>query len=163
MSVIRISLEIQAPIERCFDLARCIDLHELSAAQTNEKAIGGRTKGLIELGEQVTWRARHLGVTQTLTAKITAFDRPIYFRDSMVSGAFARFDHDHRFEAQGAVTKMHDTFDFTSPLGPLGRLVDRVFLTRYMHNFLLTRNLLIKQVAESNQWRRFLPHDSAPE
>jgi len=90
-----------------------------------------------------------LGVRQTLTSRITAFDRPQHFRDSMVRGAFRRFDHDHFFAACGDATEMRDVFDFESPLGPLGRLVDTLVLERYLRRFLETRNAEIKRVAES--------------
>ena len=38
---------IKASIEIVFDLSRSIDLHILSTEQTNEKAIAGKTSGLI--------------------------------------------------------------------------------------------------------------------
>jgi len=41
---------IKAPIQIVFDCARSIDIHQLSTAKTNEKAIFGRTSGLCELG-----------------------------------------------------------------------------------------------------------------
>jgi ligand-binding SRPBCC domain-containing protein len=79
---------IHAPLERCFDLSRSIDLHKVSTARTGEQAIAGVTSGLIGLGEEVSWRARHFGVWQQMTSRITAFDRPAYFQDTMVRGAF---------------------------------------------------------------------------
>jgi hypothetical protein len=60
---------INAPIEICFDLSRSIDLHQQSTQQTHEKAIAGRTTGLIELNEFVTWQATHFLITQKLTSK----------------------------------------------------------------------------------------------
>src|SRR2546427_12849864 len=88
---------IAAPRERCFDLARSVELHMRSTAATGETAVAGRLGGLLALGEEVTWRARHFGVWQQLTSQITAYERPTHFRDSMVRGAFARLDHDHIF------------------------------------------------------------------
>ena len=143
-------MEIDCTPEVAFDLSRSIDLHEQSTSQTNERAVAGRTSGLIELGEQVTWEATHFGRRQRLTAEITQFDRPNHFRDTMVKGAFKRFDHDHIFEASGTGTLMTDKFDYTSPLGILGKLADILFLKRYMTRFLQKRNELIKRVAESD-------------
>src|SRR5215218_8887243 len=57
---IEMSTYIAAPRERVFDLARSIDVHQRSLEHTRERAVGGRTSGLIGLGETVTWRARHL-------------------------------------------------------------------------------------------------------
>jgi ligand-binding SRPBCC domain-containing protein len=66
----------------------------------------------------------------------------------MVSGAFEGFKHTHQFLAADNGTLMMDTFDYTSPLGVLGRLADKLFLETYMRNFLLKRNMYIKMVAE---------------
>jgi ligand-binding SRPBCC domain-containing protein len=156
MSTIELVTLIHAPPERCFDLSRSVDLHVASTRQTGERAVGAVTSGLLGLGEEVTWSARHFGIRQTLTSRITAFDRPRHFRDAMVHGAFRRFDHDHFFAAHGEGTEMRDVFDFESPLGPLGRLVDALVLERYMRRFLERRNEEIKRVAESEAWRDVL-------
>jgi ligand-binding SRPBCC domain-containing protein len=154
---IEIVVTVRAPVERCFDLARSIDLHQATLAATGERAVAGVTTGLIALGETVTWEARHFGVRQRLTSRITAFDRPHHFRDSMVRGAFAHFDHDHWFEPDGAGrTRMRDRFVCRSPLGALGRLADALFLERYMRDLLLGRNLAVKRVAESDDWQTYL-------
>lgn len=133
MQTIRIETLIDAPPERCFDAARDLDLHLRSMAHTGERAVGGRTSGLIELGEEVTWRARHFLVTQHFTSKITAFDRPRHFQDSMQRGAFRSFVHDHFFEPRdGGKTLMIDALDFAAPLGPLGWIAEAVVLRRYL-------------------------------
>lgn len=149
MARIRIVTSIAAPIERCFDLARDIDFHVRSLAGTGERAVAGRTSGLIELGESVTWEARHFGIRQRLTSKITALDRPRYFRDEMVAGAFRNFAHDHLFEQTGDVTVMIDAVEFQSPLGPIGWLVDRLVLAGYLSRLLTGRAEAIKQAAPS--------------
>jgi ligand-binding SRPBCC domain-containing protein len=147
--IIELSTHINAPIQRCFDLARSIDLHMESTKQTGEKAIAGRTNGLIGLGETVTWRAKHLGVWQTLTSKITEFEYPNHFTDEMVDGAFKSIRHEHCFYAINNETVMKDIFIFEAPMGWLGRLANFIFLGRYMEKLLKKRNRVIKQVAES--------------
>ena len=158
--MIEVLTEVAAPPELVFDLSRSIDIHMESTAKTNERAVAGRTSGLIELGEEVTWEATHFGVRQRLTAKITQFDRPHHFRDVMVRGAFKRFDHDHIFQPQDTGTLMRDVFDYTSPLGWLGKIADKLFLTRYMRGFLLERNNVIKHIAESGDAEKFLGQNS---
>jgi ligand-binding SRPBCC domain-containing protein len=135
--------------EDCFDAARDLDLHVASLAHTKEKAIGGRTTGLIELGEEVTWRGRHFGVYQTFTSKIMAFDRPRYFQDTMQRGAFKSFVHDHYFTALREGTAMRDIVVFAAPLGIVGRLAERVILRRYLERLLTGRAAAIKQSLES--------------
>ncbi len=157
MPIIELTTIIHAPIERCFDLSRNLDLHMTSTSQTGEKAVAGITHGLINYGEEVTWKAKHFGVWQHLTSRITAYDRPRHFRDSMVRGAFKRIDHDHFFESQGEATKMIDVFDFNAPLGFLGTIAESLFLTNYLKRFLEERNVCIKNAAESDEWKYFLP------
>jgi ligand-binding SRPBCC domain-containing protein len=153
----RIVLEtlIEAPVERVFDLARSIDAHVASTEGTGERAVGGRTSGLIEMGETVTWEARHFGVVQRFRVKITAFERPEMFVDEMLSGAFAMMRHRHVFSSLDGVTLMRDEFDFSAPCGLAGRLAERAFLTRYMERFLAKRAAALKQMAESDRWRGF--------
>jgi ligand-binding SRPBCC domain-containing protein len=156
MPVIVLSTRISASPEVVFDLARSIDLHVESTAQTNERAVAGCTTGLIALGDEVTWEATHFGIRQQLTSRVVQFDRPHHFRDTMVSGAFRRFDHDHNFAALGQQTLMRDTFDYTSPLGIVGRVADWMFLASYVRKLLEKRNQLIKIVAESGDAARYL-------
>ena len=152
MARIELTTLIDAPLERCFDLARSVDVHTRSTASTGEAAIGGKTSGLLDLDDEVTWRARHFGLWQTHTSRITVFDRPGHFRDSMTRGAFRSFEHDHYFAAmKDGRTEMRDVLEFSAPLGPLGRLAERAILTRYLLGFLKERNRLLKEIAESNE------------
>ena len=114
MAIIRIAIEIAAAPAVCFDLARSVDAHVASTSATGERAVGGVTTGLLNLGDEVRWRARHFGVTQELTSRITALDRPNHFRDEMVRNTFRRLVHDHHFEACREGTRMVDVFDFSA-------------------------------------------------
>ena len=140
---------IHASREACFDASRDIDLHMKSFAHTGEKAIAGKTSGLIGLNETVTWRARHFMISQNFTSKITAFNPPEYFQDTMLKGAFRVFVHDHYFQEQDGKTLMIDLLTFQSPLGILGRIVDTIFLTRYMTRFIQQRCQFIKSTLET--------------
>jgi ligand-binding SRPBCC domain-containing protein len=148
--VVRVTTEIGAPAERVFDLARDVDLHTVSMRRHDEVAVAGRTSGLLELGEEVTWRARHFGIAMRLTARIVEFERPRRFRDSMIRGPFARLDHEHRFHVRDGTTVMEDIFEFASPLGPVGWLVDRLILARYLERLLRARAVAIKAAAEAS-------------
>ena len=156
MPRVELSIKIQSPIETVFDLARSIDLHTESTAQTNEVAVAGVTSGLIELGESVTWEATHFFVKQQLTAKIVAFDRPNHFRDSMVQGIFKHFDHDHFFEATPTGTVMRDVFEYSSPFGVIGQIANFLLVDRHMRKLLVERNKVIKRIAESNETQTYL-------
>ena len=150
---------IAAPIERCFDLARSVEVHLLGNAHFGESAvaIGGVTSGLVGLGQRVRWRAKHLGVWQNLSSEITRLERPTYFRDEMIEGAFKRMEHDHYFDARAANgTLMTDVFRFAAPWPILGKIAEVALLRRYMTNLLRERNDVIRKVAESEEWRCYL-------
>ena len=150
---------IHAPIQRCFDLARSVEVHLKGNIHFGEQAVaeGGVTSGLIGLGQRVTWRARHFGVRQRLTSEITAFDRPHYFQDTMLRGAFRKMQHDHYFESMSPQEIcMRDVFRFAAPFPVLGRIAEMLVLRRYMLALLNERNAAIKQVAESEEWRQYL-------
>lgn len=154
----RIELETKINAEQriVFDLSRSIDLHKISTKHTNETAIAGKTTGLIGLNEWVTWRAKHLGVTQKLTSTITEFKHPNYFADEMLKGAFKSFKHEHYFEQSSKGTLMIDIFTYTSPFGLIGRLADKLFLKNYMKNLLSERNRIVKEFAETDKWKEIL-------
>jgi ligand-binding SRPBCC domain-containing protein len=152
MPVIQHKEYIQAPIEVCFDLARNVDIHTKTTQHTRERAVGGVTSGLMEHGDSVTWEAVHLGVKQRLTAKIIEMEKPHRFVDVMVNGAFHSFTHTHTFEESESRTVMTDHFDYKSPLGVIGKLADRLFLKKYMTDFLVKRAKALKEIAENNDY-----------
>ena len=149
MARIKIVTLIDAPLEACFDLSRDIDFHVKSMSETGERAIAGRTTGLIELDESVTWEAKHLCLKRRFTSKITKFDRPNYFRDEMTNGDFQSFVHDHRFQIVDGKTEMSDEIVLKSPFGVIGELTDLFFMTKYMKDMLAIRAKAIKLEAES--------------
>jgi ligand-binding SRPBCC domain-containing protein len=151
MPRIELTTVIAAPVETVFDLARNIDAHAASQASHGEKAVAGRTSGLIGQGEEVTWEAVHFGLRQRLTSRIVEMQRPNHFRDSMVGGAFQHMDHDHIFESTANGTVMKDIFDYAAPLGLLGRLADIIFLKRHMRQLLEERNRTLKAMAEAKK------------
>ena len=83
-----------------------------------------------------------------MTSRITAMEAPDYFVDEQVNGPFKRFRQEHEFKEDSAGTVMIDRIEFEAPFGPLGRLVEKLVLARYLRNLIETRN-------------RFLVMDSA--
>lgn len=151
MARIHLETEIAAPIDRVFDLARDIDFHMRSMAHTNERAIGGRMSGRIELGETVTWRARHLGRTWSLTSEIVEFEPPRRFVDRQTAGPFDWFRHEHRFETTAGGTRMIDEWEHEAPFGVIGRLADRLILVRLLTRLLEGRNAELAREAEDRR------------
>jgi ligand-binding SRPBCC domain-containing protein len=148
MTTIVVETRIAAPIEMCFDLARDVDAHVKTSSSTNERAVAGKTAGLLELGDVVTFEAVHFGVRQRLTSRIVEFDRPTRFVDEMVKGAFASLRHVHEFILDGSEVLMRDTLTWRSPLGFLGVIADRLFVESHMRSFMLAKQSELKAYAE---------------
>jgi len=153
MPTITLVTEIHAPIGLCFDLCRDLDVHTRTVAHTRERLVGDTRGGLAERGDVLTFEATHFGVRQRLTSQITEFERPTLFADEALSGAFASLRHVHTFAEVPGGTLMRDALTWTSPLGWLGILADRLFLTRYMLGFLAIRNRNLKAICEAEAHR----------
>ena len=157
MTLIKLSTTIHAPMENVFNLSRSIDFHLKSASKTNEKVIAGRSSGLIELGETVTWKGKHFGLHLTHKSLISHFDYPNSFTDEMVEGNFKKFKHIHKFDSNGKSTIMKDYLEYSLPLGRLGEFIDHTLIKKHLTNFLTIRNNSIKKKAESMDQYQIIP------
>jgi ligand-binding SRPBCC domain-containing protein len=151
VSRIDLSLWVAASPHVVFDLSTSIDVHSASMARSAERAVDGVTEGHIDLGEQVTWRARHFGLTFRMTSRITEMAPPERFVDEQVAGPFKYWRHVHVFEAEGEGTRMFDEIAYEVPLGMLGGFADRVFLNGYLTRLIAERNAFIKEAAEARR------------
>lgn len=159
MTTIIVETRIDAPITVCFDLARSLDAHVTTSAATRERIVGGRTTGLLELGDVVTFEAVHFGIRQRLTSTVVQLDRPTYFVDEMVKGAFSSLRHLHEFSSEGTHTLMRDTLTWRAPFGILGIMADKTFVQRHMRNFMIAKQAELKREAE---WRTAAVESAAP-
>lgn len=142
--------EIAASPQRCFDLSCAIDAHLGSMVNFNEQAVGGVTSGQIGLGETVTWKARHFGITWTMTSQIVEYHPPHHFVDEQTKGPFSRFRHEHAFERTAVGTRMIDRVRFDAPLGPLGDAVEKLILGTHLRRLIQRRNDFLRHAAEGN-------------
>ncbi len=156
MPQIHLQTFIKAPVEVVFDLSRSVDLHKVSMQHHNEEIIDGITQGLMNEGDTVTWRAKHLFISRTLKVKLTELRSPTFFADEMMEGDFKAMRHEHHFESVNEGTMMIDKFTFESPFGIIGKTVNALFLTAYMTRLLRERNAEIKRIAEGDLYKQFL-------
>ena len=156
MPSIHLTIFIAAPVERVFDLSRSINLHQISTAATNERAIAGVVDGLISENESVTWEAKHLFKKRQFTSRISSMIKPISFTDEMEKGDFKIFKHEHHFKPMSNGTIMIDKVNFESPYGIIGRWMDSFYLKNYLEKLLTSRNSVIKEYAETEKWKAIL-------
>jgi ligand-binding SRPBCC domain-containing protein len=156
MFTISDSIHINAPIERCFLLSTNI---ELVGKTLGMKPIEGKTRGMLTSGDKLLWAGWKFGFPQMHETVITRYERPVLFQDTMGRGRFKRFQHDHHLFFIDGRTVLNDKIRFTLPLSWAGRLVARAILVPYLARVLRRRLKLLKRVAESQEWRKYLPEE----
>lgn len=130
---------IHARAEECFDLIR-----DKRIQAESSPAIFGE----FGIGQTVTFKSKNFGLEQSLTIKLTEFDRPTLFVDEMTKGSFRSFKHIHEFLFVENGTLMRDTLVWETPFGIVGKLVDKLFLERHLTDLVSTRNAKLKEIAE---------------
>jgi ligand-binding SRPBCC domain-containing protein len=156
MEIIRLGTWIDAPVERCFLLSLSVDLHVASALSMRDKTRTGATEQTIGEGDTLTFKGPHFGVRWQHTTLIEKLRPHSYYRDVMIAGPFQHFEHDHYFAPMDDGTRMRDEVRFLPSGGVFGRLRTRMFLRKQLKAFLTERNAMIKRLAESEDWHKYL-------
>ncbi|GGG66634.1 SRPBCC family protein [Edaphobacter dinghuensis] len=157
MFVVSDRIHVNAPIERCFLLSTSLELVKQSLKMNLVAGASTRTSGLVEGGDRLTWQGWVFGLPHRHETLISKYERPDYFQDAMERGRFRRFQHDHFFTEIGGRTLLNDKIRFSLPLGALTRPLGQWVVTPYMSRLLRHRLELLKRVAESDEWKRYLP------
>jgi ligand-binding SRPBCC domain-containing protein len=71
-----------------------------------------------------------------------------YFVDEMIKGKFKSFRHEHSFIEKNDKTVMTDILYYETPFGIFGKLFDKLLLKKHLTNFLISRNEVLKKLAE---------------
>lgn len=151
--VLRDEIIVRAPIERCFLLSTSL---EIVAQELGMRAVRGRTSGLVIANDTVRWEGWRLGLPQFHESLIGEFEPPVFFRDRMIAGRFARFEHDHAFSQQGNGVLLRDEVRFTMPWGWSGDLIGQWVMVRDIRGLMKRRFARIRRIAESEEWRKYL-------
>lgn len=117
-------------------------------AHTNEQATAGTYTGLLNQGDIVTWKAKHLRKDRYLKVRISKLEKYSFFMDEMIQGDFASYRHEHYFKPIDNGTIVINILSFETPYGTLGILINKLFLARYMRQLLEHRLNFIKNYAE---------------
>ncbi|MFN8109927.1 MAG: SRPBCC family protein [Thermoleophilia bacterium] len=82
-------------------------------------------------------------VAQTWLVRIAEVQQDRLVTDVAQRSPFAAWRHEHRFEALDAhTTRMTDHVEYRLPLGPLGRLADRLFVRAMLNRMFTERHRL---------------------
>ncbi len=152
------TVHVNAPMDRCFLLSTSV---ELVGQTLRLRPISGRMSGLVGPEDRVTWYGWKFGLPQLHESLVTVYERPQFFQDTMERGKFKRFQHDHTFAELNELTVMNDRVRFALPLGWAGDVAAKQLMVPYITRLVRRRLKLLKRVAESEEWRRYLPNEVA--
>ncbi len=149
---------VHAPIDRCFQLTCCI---ALVREELGMEPVQGRTSGLVQANDTVRWEGWQLGMRHFHVTHISGYIRPVFLQDTMLDGRFRTFQHDHHLRAlPDGTTQLQDELRFTLPFGPVGRATGRIVMVPHILRLMQKRFARIRRIAESDDWRRYLPGDT---
>jgi len=160
MFVVKDSIHIMAPIERCFLLSTSLAVveREFSMRPVSGKQ-GERTSGLVVGGDRIRWEGWQFGLPQYHVSLISAFEPNTFFQDKMIAGRFKSFVHDHEFTEIDGQVLLKDTVRFSMPLGSIGRLIGKRVMVPHIRGLMQRRFHLLRRIAESDEWRTYLPEE----
>lgn len=157
MKKIEFSTHIKAPIQRCFDLARCMDFHKISVGPIQEEFVAGYTSGLISHNQHVLTQSRFWGMHFSTEAKIVKFTPPFFFSYEIIDSNFQSIVHDYYFYDISEETVMINHFYYKTRWGMVGKIINFLFLNNYFTRIITKRNDLLREYAETNKWKQVLP------
>jgi len=158
---VRDEIVVHAPIERCFLLSTSVKIVE---QELKMRPVRGRTSGFIIGEDTILWKGWQFGLPQFHESIIERFQPPVFFRDRMIAGRFATFEHDHAFTEQvnGSVL-LQDEVRFTMRWGWPGSLIGQLLLLPHIRALLQRRFARLKRIDESEEWKKYLPEVAAAE
>lgn len=156
MFSLRHGIFIQAPIGLCFALSTHLSIAE---REFGMYPVEGRTGGLVTAGDTVRWEGIQLGFANYHVSLIApeTWEPPHFFQERMIEGRFRSFEHDHGFIEAARGTFLDDCIRFTMPFGWAGDLFGRAIAVPYLLGLMRRRFALLKRVAETDEWRDYLP------
>ena len=92
----------------------------------------------------IRYRMRVGGIPITWRTRIAVWEPGHRFVDDQEAGPYRRWWHEHTFEAEGERTVMQDRVCYTPPLGPIGRIAQRLFIAPILRQVFRYRGDVIR-------------------
>lgn len=147
---IEVRTRISTSADRAFDHLLDIEAHVREMAGSKDQLLSPIPDGgVLRLGDEVTWRSHHHRLGFTTTSQVVEYDRPFRFVDLQLRGPLRAFRHEHLFIPIDNDVEMIDMVTYQARGGPLGRMVERAFLTSYIRELLEARGAHVKRVVEA--------------
>jgi ligand-binding SRPBCC domain-containing protein len=164
MSQIHLTTYIHAPADRVFDLSRSTGVHKALLRTYRNGSLEGATEGFIGSGDKITFGLTFMGRQRVLVTRIESFDPPREFTSVLVKGrgSLASMRHEQHFKPIENGMLLIDLLAYEPAYGFAGRLADKLLVKKFLKKYLESKNLLIKQYAESDKWRAIAPPQGEP-
>lgn len=102
--------------------------------------------GPLAAGAVFDCQIRWMGIPLRWRTLIREYDPPYRFVDVQLRGPYARWEHRHMFRTERHGTWMEDRVTYRLPLGPLGRLLHRLWVRRQLQKIFAYRGKRLEAV-----------------
>ncbi|MEM9828766.1 MAG: TIGR01777 family oxidoreductase [Planctomycetota bacterium] len=102
----------------------------------------------LQVGSRVVLRQSLFGIPLRWVAEHTAYEPPTRFADRQVSGPFAQWEHEHRFEGLNEHCTLTDDIHYRAPGGPLGRIADGILIRKTIERMFAYRHRITRDDLE---------------
>ncbi len=139
------TLEVPHPVDAVFDfLARPANLVQLAPPEMRLQLVEGPPR--VHVGARVHWKARRMGVTQSLHNEVTAFEEAALIEEQQRQGPFKRWLFVQRFTASASGTQLVQELTYEPPGGLLGLLVSAAAIRRDLETLFAYRSQQLRDL-----------------
>ena len=156
MASIHLTTFIAAPIERVFDLSRHLAIYKQIFKSRKGEFRSGAASSLLNSGETVSVIGKIGGKNRLTMLKLTRIQQPVAFTEEQVKGDLELYKHEHHFKPVDNGTIVIDLVEYKPPKDFLGRILARIYLRKYLEEFIGKRNEMVRSYAETEKWRAVL-------
>jgi len=119
---------LEAPLDQVFDFfSRAQNLALMTPSWMDFQIVSDASAGP-RAGETIDYKIKVGPLSMRWRTRFLAWEPGARFIDNQERGPYRLWHHEHRFSAEGDRTRMEDIVHYTLPLGPLGRLMHRLFV-----------------------------------
>ncbi len=119
--------------------------------------MAGYTRGLLGLHQRVLTQSNLWGFHFSTEMILTKFTPPFFFSYKIVNSIFKTVEHDYYFYDVSEETVMVNHLYYQTRWGILGEVINVIFLDYYLNHIIAKRNDLLREYAETNDWKVILP------
>lgn len=128
----KVTQKLNASIETVWDfMSSPQNLRQITPPEMGFEIQSKDLSPKIYRGMMIQYKVRPLmGIPVTWLTEITHVEQGVYFVDEQRVGPYALWHHEHHLESFGQQTLMTDLIHYQIPMGPLGDLMNILFIRK---------------------------------